>query len=72
MIYFIYIFFRDIQFLAADRYGQAVNRDQLDLRYRFDFERLPPRTLSVLPIEDRPQKSLCIACRKIFLPLDLI
>uniref|UniRef100_A0A1I8EJ60 UDENN domain-containing protein n=2 Tax=Wuchereria bancrofti TaxID=6293 RepID=A0A1I8EJ60_WUCBA len=63
--------FRDVQFVALDKYGSAVDRDQLDEQYRSDFERLPPRILPLLPCSDYPPKSLSRICRKIFLPLDV-
>uniref|UniRef100_A0A1I7VVQ3 DENN domain-containing protein 4C n=1 Tax=Loa loa TaxID=7209 RepID=A0A1I7VVQ3_LOALO len=63
--------FRDVQFVALDKYGSAVDRDQLDEQYRSDFERLPPRILLLLPCSDYPPKSLSRICRKIFLPLDV-
>ncbi|VBB28437.1 unnamed protein product [Acanthocheilonema viteae] len=63
--------FRDVQFVALDKYGSAVDRDQLDEQYLSDFERLPPRILSLLPCSDYPPKSLSRICRKIFLPLDV-
>uniref|UniRef100_A0A0R3QT53 PAZ domain-containing protein n=1 Tax=Brugia timori TaxID=42155 RepID=A0A0R3QT53_9BILA len=62
---------RDVQFVALDKYGSAVDRDQLDEQYRSDFERLPPRILPLLPYSDYPPKSLSRICRKIFLPLDV-
>ncbi|MFH4977087.1 hypothetical protein AB6A40_003796 [Gnathostoma spinigerum] len=64
--------FRDIQFVALDRFGSAVDRDQLDQQYKIDFERLPPRIISMLPFQDRPPSIESRACRKIFMPLDLI
>ncbi|VDK42926.1 unnamed protein product [Anisakis simplex] len=67
-----YALFRDIQFTALDRFGSAVDRDQLDVQYACDFERLPPRILSMLSVEDYPPRLVTRACRKIFLPLDLI
>ncbi|VDN04276.1 unnamed protein product [Thelazia callipaeda] len=63
--------FRDVQFVALDKFGSAVDRDQLDEQYRSDFERLPPRILPMLPCSDYPPKSLSRICRKIFLPLDV-
>uniref|UniRef100_A0A915Q514 UDENN domain-containing protein n=1 Tax=Setaria digitata TaxID=48799 RepID=A0A915Q514_9BILA len=63
--------FRDVQFVALDKFGSAVDRDQLDEQYRADFERLPPRILPLLPCSDYPPKSLSRICRKIFLPLDV-
>uniref|UniRef100_A0A1I8AET8 TRAF3-interacting protein 1 n=1 Tax=Steinernema glaseri TaxID=37863 RepID=A0A1I8AET8_9BILA len=63
--------FRDIQFVALSRFGNIVDRDQLDHRYQQEFERLPPRITPLLPIEDYPPKHLSRACRKVFLPLDL-
>uniref|UniRef100_A0A915BHZ9 tRNA-splicing endonuclease subunit Sen54 N-terminal domain-containing protein n=1 Tax=Parascaris univalens TaxID=6257 RepID=A0A915BHZ9_PARUN len=64
--------FRDIQFTALDRFGSAVDREQLDVQYRVDFEHLPPRILSMLPVQDYPPRNVTRACRKIFLPLDLV
>lgn len=64
--------FRDIQFVALDRFGRAVDREQLDELYRSDFDRLPARILSMLPARDCPPGNLSRACRKIFLPLDLL
>ncbi|VDM36820.1 unnamed protein product [Toxocara canis] len=64
--------FRDIQFTALDRFGSAVDREQLDVQYHADFERLPPRILSMLPVQDYPPRSVSLACRRIFLPLDLV
>ncbi|KAK0400073.1 hypothetical protein QR680_003340 [Steinernema hermaphroditum] len=63
--------FRDIQFVALSRFGNIVDRDQLDHRYQQEFERLPPRITPLLPVEDYPPKHLSRACRKVFLPLDL-
>ena len=64
--------FRDIQLMALQRFGRAVDRDQLEVQYAVDFERLPPRVAAVLPPSDAPPRLLTRACRKIFLPLDVI
>uniref|UniRef100_A0A914S147 Uncharacterized protein n=1 Tax=Parascaris equorum TaxID=6256 RepID=A0A914S147_PAREQ len=49
-----------------------LDREQLDVQYRVDFEHLPPRILSMLPVQDYPPRNVTRACRKIFLPLDLV
>ncbi len=64
--------FRDIQLVALQQFARAVDRDQLEIQYAIDFERLPPRIAAVLPVSDAPPRVLTRACRKIFIPLDVL
>lgn len=64
--------FRDILFASLDMFGRALVRDNLDGQYPTDWLRLPVRIRSLLPRHDHPQPPVQRACRKIFLPLDLV
>uniref|UniRef100_A0A914C553 Uncharacterized protein n=1 Tax=Acrobeloides nanus TaxID=290746 RepID=A0A914C553_9BILA len=64
--------YRDILFVALDRFNRSVDREQFDRQFQQEFERIPPRILSLLPQQDCPPKPLTIACRRIFLPLDML
>jgi hypothetical protein len=64
--------YRDVLFVALDRFHKSVDREQFDRQYQQEFERLPPRILPLLPPQDHPPKSVVIACRRMFLPLDML
>lgn len=70
MIY--YFGFRDILFVALDRFNRSVDREHFDRQYYIDLEHLPPPILGQLSVQDYPPKSGVIACRRIFLPLDIV
>ncbi|CAI4221129.1 unnamed protein product [Auanema sp. JU1783] len=64
--------FRDVLFASLDYFGRGLLRDNLDVQYPHEFEHLPVRIRNLLPFYDLPQKPVLRACRKIFMPLDLI
>ncbi|VDD87018.1 unnamed protein product [Enterobius vermicularis] len=63
--------YRDLQFVALNRFGRAVCRDTFDYLYQLDFERLPPTILVMLPKPDHPLSITSRLCKRIFLPLDV-
>ncbi|GMT26044.1 hypothetical protein PFISCL1PPCAC_17341 [Pristionchus fissidentatus] len=64
-------FFRDILFTSLNQFGRSLVRDHLDMSYREEMHRLPPRFAPILPRQDQPQRPVQRACRKVFFPLDL-
>uniref|UniRef100_A0A915ES78 Uncharacterized protein n=1 Tax=Ditylenchus dipsaci TaxID=166011 RepID=A0A915ES78_9BILA len=42
--------YRDILFVALDRFGRSVDREQFDRQYSQELEHLPPRILSLLSV----------------------
>ncbi|GMR48953.1 hypothetical protein PMAYCL1PPCAC_19148 [Pristionchus mayeri] len=64
-------FFRDILFTSLNQFGRSLVRDHLDMTYKEEMNRLPPRFAPILPRQDLPQKPVQKACRKVFFPLDL-
>uniref|UniRef100_A0AC35U5R1 UDENN domain-containing protein n=1 Tax=Rhabditophanes sp. KR3021 TaxID=114890 RepID=A0AC35U5R1_9BILA len=63
--------YRDFLFVALERYGMLVDRNEFDFKYRAEFEMISPTVISKLPTKDYPPKLMNMACRRIFIPLDL-
>uniref|UniRef100_A0A915DC27 Uncharacterized protein n=1 Tax=Ditylenchus dipsaci TaxID=166011 RepID=A0A915DC27_9BILA len=64
--------YRDILFVALDRFNRSVDREQFDRQYAQELEHLPPRIRSLLSAHDYAPKPVVIACRRIWLPLDIL
>ncbi|KAI1733003.1 dDENN domain protein [Ditylenchus destructor] len=63
--------YRDILFVALEQFNRSVDREQFDRQYYQELKHLPPRILPLLSSEDLAPKPLIVACRRIFMPLDL-
>ncbi|KFD65302.1 hypothetical protein M514_22462 [Trichuris suis] len=64
--------YRDILFLALWRFGRNLRVDDFESRYETAFGLLPPKVAAVLPEHDHPPSKAAIACRRVFIPLDVI
>ena len=58
--------------MALDRFNKSVDREQFERQFHKEMERLPLRILPLLSPRDFPPKPLAIACRRIFMPLDVV
>ncbi|CAD5226695.1 unnamed protein product [Bursaphelenchus xylophilus] len=63
--------YRDILFVALDQFGRSVNREQFDREFQIQVERLPARVIQLLQKGDILPQLMVIACRRLFLPLDM-
>jgi|UniRef100_A0A914PS90 hypothetical protein len=63
--------YRDISFVAIDHFKRNVDREQFDRMYESEFQKLPIRISPLLDPPDQPPKAAVIACRRIFMPLDI-
>lgn len=57
--------------MALDHFKHNVDREQFDRMYEGDIRKLPVQMIKLLDAPDKPLKPICIACRRIFLPLDM-
>ncbi|KAE9550799.1 hypothetical protein FO519_005989 [Halicephalobus sp. NKZ332] len=63
--------YRDILFVAIDHFKHNVDREQFDRMYNADFRKFSVQISQLLDAPDKPPKPISIACRRIFLPLDI-
>ncbi|CAD5218785.1 unnamed protein product [Bursaphelenchus okinawaensis] len=63
--------YRDILFVALDQFGKNVDREQFDREFQIQVERLPARVVQLLQKGDYLPQLTAVACRRLFLPLDL-
>jgi len=64
--------YRDILFVALDRFSRNVDREQFDSQYYYELGLLPPMTLSQLSVKDFLPRPIAVACKRVFLPLDIM
>lgn len=64
-------YFRDISFVAIDHFKKNVDREQFDRMFESEFQKLPVRISPLLDPPDHPPKAAVIACRRVFMPLDI-
>lgn len=58
-------------FVALDQFGHSVDREQFDREFLAQLDRLPSRIVKLLQPNDQIPRFTAIACRRIFLPLDM-
>ncbi|KAI6211821.1 hypothetical protein M3Y96_00475000 [Aphelenchoides besseyi] len=63
--------YRDILFVALSHFGRSVDREQYDREFQSQLERFPQRIQGILKPADMAPRSSVIACRRVFMPLDL-
>uniref|UniRef100_A0AC34RIW0 Uncharacterized protein n=1 Tax=Panagrolaimus sp. JU765 TaxID=591449 RepID=A0AC34RIW0_9BILA len=63
--------YRDILFVAIDHFKHNVDREQFDRMYDADYRKFSVQVSQLLEAPDKPPKPITIACRRIFLPLDM-
>ncbi|KRY54094.1 C-myc promoter-binding protein [Trichinella britovi] len=64
--------YRDMLFVALLQFGKKLRVDEFDLRYRAAFGKLSPKIAALLPVHDHPPTLSTIACRLVFIPLDVL
>ncbi|KRX99619.1 C-myc promoter-binding protein [Trichinella pseudospiralis] len=64
--------YRDMLFVALLQFGHKLRVEEFDLRYRAAFGKLSPKIAALLPVHDHPPSWSTIACRLVFIPLDVL
>uniref|UniRef100_A0A5S6R4X7 UDENN domain-containing protein n=1 Tax=Trichuris muris TaxID=70415 RepID=A0A5S6R4X7_TRIMR len=64
--------YRDILFAALWHFGRKLCIEDFESRYEKEFGLLSPKIASLLPAHDHPPSKAAIACRRVFIPLDVI
>ncbi|CDW53044.1 dDENN and uDENN and DENN domain containing protei n [Trichuris trichiura] len=64
--------YRDLLFLALWHFGRNLSIEDFEARYEKAFGLLGPSVVPKLPDHDYPPSKAAIACRRVFIPLDII